>query len=167
MQSVGDEISAAAFRKRRRTSPSPQQHLEDPPLKHPASAMHDRGKRTARLTTTSHSSWMRTAMVHVQPSPATMAKVEKAHEFLQRRWTARQQQQELHLQKEGTAYKVRKSTYQAPTSSLQCRFYTHAVPHLASTAVTCVSKVEKQKRIVRKIKNAVWIKIAVHIDLNM
>ena len=72
-------------------------------LKHPASVMHGRGKRTARMPSpaTSQSSWMRTAMVisPIQPSPATMAKVEKAHEFLQRRWNARQQQAELHLQK--------------------------------------------------------------------
>ena len=156
MQSVGEDSSAAAFRKRRRTSPSPQHPridlgappprlsaplaaplpqirayaLGDPPpltqLKHPASVMHGRGKRTARMPSPSQSSWMRTAMVPIQPSPATMAKVEKAHEFLQRRWNARQQQAELHLQKERTALKrkvmlannVRNSHTQPPTSSL-------------------------------------------------
>ena len=38
-------------------------------------------------------------------SPATMAKVEKAHVFLQRRWDARQQNPELHMQNNRHAFK--------------------------------------------------------------
>ena len=80
-----------------------------PKLTHPASMMHGRGKRTTRKPSpaTLQSSWARTALSisPIQPSPATMGKIERVHEFLQRRWTARQQHGELHLQNGRTALK--------------------------------------------------------------
>ena len=71
---------------------------------HPAAVVHGRGMRTARMPSPANSlsSWERTAMIL---SPATMAKVEKAHVFLQRRWDARQQNPELHMQNSRAAFK--------------------------------------------------------------
>src|SRR4051812_33702902 len=98
-------------------------------VKHSASMMHGRGKRTARRPSpaTSQSAWMRTTFVilPIQPSLATMGKIERVHDFLHRKWTARQQQGHLHLQKGRTSLK-RKVTLADNVSSS----HTHPSPPL-------------------------------------
>ena len=71
----------------------------------------------------------------IQPSPATMAKVEKAHVFLQRRWGAREQQPELQRQNSRAAFK-RKVAHPTNVSTPILRENHNAV--LCLLAMQCV-----------------------------